>query len=92
MIFLDESKFSANTVLKKGFATKYLNCHPPYIINHPTVVNLIAGISVKNGLEGFILTRREVNSTEFLKILQQFDKNGSNYVLFGDNASYHRSI
>lgn len=73
IIFVDESKFSANTVIKKGFAHKYQSCEPPFIIQKPQVVNLIVGISFENGLEGYLMTKKEVNSTIFLKILDIFD-------------------
>ncbi len=52
---------------------------------------MIAGISVENGVEGYLLTTENVNSTIFLSVLQVFDTNGTNYVMFGDNASWHVS-
>jgi hypothetical protein len=63
---VDESKFTVNTAFNKGFAQLNNSCYPPYIVQRPTVVNLIAGISFENGLEGYVLTNKEVNSTIFL--------------------------
>ncbi len=80
-----------NTVLTKGFASKYLNCRPPHIQTRPPVIHLVAGISVDNGLEGYALSYKSINSSRFLRVLSEFDKNGNNYTLFGDNATWHTS-
>ena len=37
------------------------------------------------------MTDQNVNSKIFLSILDEFDENGKNYTLFGDNASWHTS-
>lgn len=88
---MDESSFSINTILNKGFAITGKYCYHPESKQRPEVINLIAGISFEFGMEGFILTKQNVNTTLFLQILNVFDRNGSEYVLFGDNASWHVS-
>ena len=58
--------FSINTVQKKGYALKHNNCFHPETLIRPDVYHLIAGISVENGLEGYLLTRENVTSKIFL--------------------------
>jgi hypothetical protein len=91
VIFVDESHFSLNTTINKGFALIENNCHQPKITKVPTTIHLIAGIGLKYGLEGFILTTESINSQVFLSVLEEFDRNGTDYSLFGDNASIHIS-
>ncbi len=57
----------------------------------PEVMHLVAGISEEWGLEGYILTPLNINSNIFLSILNVFDRNGKDYTVLGDNASWHKS-
>ena len=91
IIFVDETIFSMSTVFTRGFAAKYKNCSHPTGKDYPKAINVIAGISAKFGLEGLVTSKYPINSTKFLTILNQFDQQGKHYVLFGDNASWHKS-
>ena len=52
---------------------------------------LIVAASAEFGLEAAILFEKAIDSEMFCSILRDLKKFGENFVLFGDNASYHKS-
>jgi transposase len=52
---------------------------------------MVAAVSQEFGLEGYLLFEQSVNSEKFILILAEIERNGPNYKLLGDNASWHRS-
>ena len=55
------------------------------------MIHLVVGVSVENGPEGDLLYETPLNSFKFIQILNEFDRNGSDYTLFGDTATCHKS-
>lgn len=49
----------------------------------------MAAISPENGLEGLILTQQHVNSEIYCQLFPQIHSHGENFILFGDQVSYH---
>jgi transposase len=52
---------------------------------------LVAAVSAENGLEAAILFENPINSESFCSILRTVASFGKDFVLFGDNVSYHDS-
>ena len=57
IIYVDETSFSVNTVIRKGFSAKSQNCYHPGIQKLPEYLHLVAGISYENGIEGFVISK-----------------------------------
>jgi hypothetical protein len=53
-------------------------------------VQSVAGISAENCLGGFLIIEKSVKSVEFVQIMNEFNKNGREYTMFGDNATWHK--
>ena len=55
-------------------------------------VNLfVAAISLEKGVEGLVTSKKPITSAIYCKIFDEISKNGENYILFGDNATWHVS-
>lgn len=54
-------------------------------------IHLIAAVSLQNGLEAARLAMTPINSANFSEIFEDIVSEGAEAVLFGDNASWHRS-
>ena len=52
---------------------------------------MVAAVSYENGLEAALLFEDHINSESFCQILRPVASFGKEFVLFGDNASYHDS-
>lgn len=52
---------------------------------------MVAAISAENGLEAAIIFEDHINSESFCKIFRTVASFGKDFVLFGDNVSYHDS-
>lgn len=53
--------------------------------------NMVAAVSKEYGLEAAILYDEVIDSKRFVQIYEQIAKNGEDFILFGDNASWHYS-
>jgi hypothetical protein len=72
-----------------SFTSKKLSF--PKLNNISPTLHLVAGVSEENGLEGYAIFERSVDSNKFLLAIQTFLRHGDNLTLLGDNASWHRS-
>jgi hypothetical protein len=53
--------------------------------------HVVAAVSHEIGLEAYMIHKYSVDSSKFLRIIPSLKRNGTNFVLFGDNASWHKS-
>jgi len=51
---------------------------------------MVAGVSRENGLEGFVLYEGAVNTERFLDAVRDGFPQDRDFVLFADNASWHK--
>jgi transposase len=58
---------------------------------HPTI-HLIIAISKENGIEGTLLYEKSPDSKDFCKIYEEIAKNGVDFEIFVDQASWHTSL
>ena len=49
------------------------------------------GASYENGIEVSMIYDKPINSESYCKAFSAIQSYGANWVLFGDNASYHKS-
>lgn len=84
--------FTVWTNQNYAFSRKYQHCVRPKV--KPLIFkqwHCVAACSKEKGIEAFMLHKGSVNGTKFLRIIPSLKRNGSHFVLYGDNASWHSS-
>ena len=91
VIFVDESTFTSATISTRAFAVKGQHCFHPYDQKDFRRVHLIAAVSAERGLEGWLTSKKPVNSEAFVQILDKICQPTSTFCLLGDNSTWHTS-
>jgi hypothetical protein len=52
---------------------------------------MVAAVSMEYGMEAAILYDEHIDSRRYIQIFEQIEKNGKDFVLLGDQASWHTS-
>lgn len=90
-MFVDECIFTSNTIHKRSFCLSKQRLKFPRMTNISPALHLVAGVSCENGLEGFMIFERSIDSLKFITAIKQFSIQGNSFSLLGDNASWHTS-
>ena len=88
---MDESTFTNRTVKIRSFSQLGAHCHHPLDKEKLKSVHLVAAVSEENGLESHKIFTSPINSKTFCSILPGVQYFGDNFVIFGDNSSWHTS-
>jgi len=91
IVFTDECLFTSSVVMPRAFSKTRRNIRVKRSLTEVATVYLLAGISLEFGVEGFRVYRKPVNGAMFGELLEDINKQGKSYVVFGDNASIHTS-
>ena len=66
-------------------------CYPNYI-GKVCPVFVVVAISEEHGLEVLRIFSSSINSCKFVSMLNKIKNYGDDFVIFGDNVSYHNSV
>lgn len=91
IVFCDEVIFTSKELDEKAYCKANEKIFAPEKRGIETFYKAIVGASAQVGIEGYKIYAGSVNSEKFLDAITDFDLNGTNYTLFGDNASWHIS-
>jgi hypothetical protein len=91
LVFIDTTFVTCNTIKKKSFNKPY-EYHK--LLQEDLVTKKIAvmmAVSAKYGVEGYLITKKNVNSEIFCQLLSQIEKHGTWCLCILDNWKVHTS-
>lgn len=91
IVFVDECHFTNRTNIKSEWSAirTHIKTVNKYLMIKPW--QMVTAVSEEFGLEASIIFDQPIDSKMFVQIYDQIKSYGEDFVMFGDNATWHNS-